>query len=133
MMKIRFNATGAQRKALVKAIAEELHTEARYLRTPTYAYEVGDFTVDRDGNIIGEDFAPLRDFLLRNGYITEEPETATEVEAAEAPVEDAAAEPEEPAEAQAEVPVEDTESIAPAITEAKPSVAAPEKEVASNE
>jgi len=116
-MTIQTNTT--DRKALVKAIAEELHTEARYLRTPTYAYAVGDFTVDRDGNIIGEDFAPLRDFLLRNGYITEEPETATEVEAAEAPVEDAAAEPEEPAEAQAEAPVEDASAEPEEPTEAQ--------------
>ena len=87
-MTIQTNTT--DRKALVKAIAEELHTEARYLRTPTYAYEVGDFTVDRYGNIVGDDFAPLHDFLLRNGYITEEAETGTEAEneEADAPVED---------------------------------------------
>ena len=86
-MTIQTNTT--DRKALVKAIATELHTEARYLRTPTYAYQIGDFTVDRDGNIIGEDFAPLHDFLLANGYIAEEQETATEVENTEAePTED---------------------------------------------
>lgn len=56
------------RKALVKAIAEELGTESTYLRAPTYAYQIGDFTVDRDGNIIGEDFGALQDFLARNGY-----------------------------------------------------------------
>ena len=56
------------RKALVKAIAEELGTASTYLRAPTYAYQIGDFTVDRDGNIIGEDFEALRDFLERNGY-----------------------------------------------------------------
>ena len=63
-MTILTNTT--DRKALARAIAEELHTEARYLRTPTYAYEVGDFTVDRDGNIIGENITPLMGFLLRN-------------------------------------------------------------------
>ena len=35
-MTIQTNTT--DRKALAKAIAEELHTEVRYLRTPTYAY-----------------------------------------------------------------------------------------------
>jgi len=74
------------RKALAKAIAEELHTEARYLRTPTYAYEIGDFTVDRDGNIVGDDFTPLMGFLLRNGYITED--AAAQTESADAPVEE---------------------------------------------
>ncbi len=88
----------ADRKALVKAIAEELHTEARYLRTPTYAYEIGDFTVDRYGNIIGDDFTPLMAFLLRNGYITEDA-AAAQAEDADAPtdeevlVEEPAAEP----------------------------------------
>ncbi|MGX8705612.1 MAG: hypothetical protein ACSW8J_03440, partial [bacterium] len=92
-MTIQTNTT--DRKALVKAIAAELHTEARYLRTPTYAYEVGDFTVDRYGNIVGDDFAPLHDFLLRNGYITEEPEAAVEAESEEAPVEGTETEPAE--------------------------------------
>ena len=65
-MTITTNTT--DRKALVKAIAEELGTESTYLRAPTYAYQIGDFTVDRDGNIIGEDFGALQDFLARNGY-----------------------------------------------------------------
>ena len=94
-MTIQTNTT--DRKALAKAIAEELHTEARYLRTPTYAYEIGDFTVDRDGNIIGVDFTPLMGFLLRNGYITEDAlaaqaENADASAEEEAPVEETAAE-----------------------------------------
>ena len=86
-MTILTNTT--DRKALVKAIAEELHTEARYLRTPTYAYEVGDFTVDRDGNIIGDDFTPLMGFLLQGGYITEDALT-TQTEDADAPADEEA-------------------------------------------
>ena len=65
-MTITTNTT--DRKALVKAIAEELGTASTYLRAPTYAYPIGDFTVDRDGNILGEEFEALRDFLERNGY-----------------------------------------------------------------
>lgn len=91
-MTILTNTT--DRKALVKAIAEELHTEARYLRTPTYAYEIGDFTVDRYGNIIGDDFTPLMAFLLRNGYITEDA-AAAHTENTDAPAEEPAAEPDE--------------------------------------
>ena len=89
-MTIQTNTT--DRKALAKAIAEELHTVARYLRTPTYAYEVGDFTVDRDGNIVGDDFTPLMVFLLRNGYITEDA-LAAQAESADAPAEEPVAEP----------------------------------------
>ncbi len=69
-MIIHTNTT--DRKALAKAIAEELGTPAVYLRAPTYAYQIGEYTVDRDGSIIGDDFGALRDFLLRNGYITGE-------------------------------------------------------------
>ena len=104
-MTIHTNTT--DRKVLVKAIAEELHTEARYLRAPTYAYEVGDFTVDRDGNIIGEDFTSLMGFLLRNGYITED--AAAQAEDADAPVEEEAP-AEEPA---AEAADSDADSEAP--------------------
>ncbi len=70
-MTITTNTT--DRKALAKAIAEELGTTARYLGLPTYGYQIGDFTVDHDGNIIGEDFGALQDFLRRNGYISDEP------------------------------------------------------------
>ena len=104
-MTIHTNTT--DRKALVKAIADELHTEARYLRAPTYAYEVGDFTVDRDGNIIGENFTPLMGFLLRNGYITED--AAAQAEDADAPVEEEAP-AEEPA---ADAADRDADSEAP--------------------
>ena len=86
-MRIQTNTT--DRKALVKAIAEELHTEYRYLRTPTYAYEVGDFTVDRDGNIIGEDFTPLMSFLRHSGFITEDALVAQTEHADESAEEDA--------------------------------------------
>ncbi len=75
-MTITTNTT--DRKALVKAIAEELGTTATYLRAPTYGYRVGDFTVDRDGNIIGEDFTALRDFLQANGWEIPEKEVAAE-------------------------------------------------------
>lgn len=113
-MTILTNTT--DRKALVKAIAEELHTEARYLRTPTYAYEIGEFTVDRYGNIIGDDFTPLMAFLLRNGYITEDAaamhtENTDAPAEEEAPVEESAAEEpteeEAPAEEPAAQPVEE--------------------------
>lgn len=70
-MTITTNTT--DRKALAKAIAEELGTTARYLGLPSYGYQIGDFTVDHDGNIIGEDFGALHDFLRRNGYISDEP------------------------------------------------------------
>lgn len=59
------------RKALAKAIADELGSSSRYMGMPSCGYQVGAYTIDRNGNIIGEDFRPLQDFLLRNSYITE--------------------------------------------------------------
>ena len=106
-MTITTNTT--DRKALVKAIAEVLGTTSTYLRAPTYAYQVGDFIVDRDGNISGEDFGALRDFLLRNGYIQEEEP------AAEEPAEDAQtpADSEEPCDAPAKEAPADSEAREP--------------------
>ena len=111
-MTITTNTT--DRKALVKAIAEELGTTATYLRAPTYGYQIGDFTVDRDGNIEGEDFTALQDFLSRSGYTAADPEAPTETQ------DEAPADLEAPAEAQ---PVDSDEANAketPADSEAEP-------------
>ncbi len=39
------------RKELVKKLAEHLETTSTYLGAPTFAYQVGDYTIDRQGNI----------------------------------------------------------------------------------
>lgn len=48
-MDITLNAT--DRKPLVKAISELTGEKAVYLKTPTYAYKIGDYTVTREGNL----------------------------------------------------------------------------------
>ena len=73
------NTNTTDRKAMAKAMAEELGTTAKYMGPPTFGYQVGDFIVDRDGNIDGEDFGALQDFLRRIGCFPEE-ETASDVE-----------------------------------------------------
>ena len=80
-MTITTNTT--DRKTLAKAIAEELGTTAQYMGMPSCGYQIGDFTVDRDGNIIGEDFEALRDFLNRNGYEIPDLDTPAEEQPAE--------------------------------------------------
>ena len=40
------------RKALAKAIADELSTTSRYMGMPTCGYQIGDFVVDADGNAL---------------------------------------------------------------------------------
>ena len=68
------------RKVMAKALAAELGTEARYMGMPTCAYQVGPYTVNKDGSIDGEDFEPIRGFLIREGLIEEAAETAPEIE-----------------------------------------------------
>ena len=60
------------RKALAKAIAEELGTTAKYMGPPTFGYQIGDYILDKEGNLYGDDFEALRPFLQRNGIIPED-------------------------------------------------------------
>ena len=69
-MTVTTNTT--DRKALAKALADKLGTTAKYMGPPTFGYQVGDYIVDRDGNIEGEDFEALRDFLQSIGCFPEE-------------------------------------------------------------
>lgn len=54
-MRIDFNVTGNERKALVKFIGEVLETKPQYLGVPSCAYQIGDFTVTKDGSIEFDD------------------------------------------------------------------------------
>ncbi len=69
-MTVTTNTT--DRKVLAKAMAEHLGTTAKYMGPPTFGYQVGDYIVDKEGNINGEDFETLRDFLLTIGCFPEE-------------------------------------------------------------
>ena len=50
-MSINFHVTGKERKALVEALSEITFSEATYAGAPTFAYRVGDYTVDKNGVI----------------------------------------------------------------------------------
>ena len=54
-MRINYNVTGPERKALVAAISQELNTPTKYLGTPTYAYSVGGYYIDKNGTVTGPD------------------------------------------------------------------------------
>ena len=51
-MTITINALGAERKRLVKTIAEWLGEDVHYCGAPTFAYEIGRFTVEKDGSLM---------------------------------------------------------------------------------
>ena len=67
--------TTTDRKALAQALAAELGTEARYLGVPSCAYQVGDYTIRKDGTIDGN-LEAIHDFLIRHGLIQDEPAEA---------------------------------------------------------
>lgn len=54
-MKINYNVTGPKRKALVEAITQELGIPVKYLGAPTFAYEVGNYIIDKSGVLEGKD------------------------------------------------------------------------------
>lgn len=54
-MTIAINATGTERKRLVKTISEWLGEDAHYCGAPTFAYEIGRFTVEKNGSLTFSD------------------------------------------------------------------------------
>ena len=89
-MRIEFNRTGAERKALVKAISDITGAEAVYKFMPTCAYEIDYFTVTKDGALEFDDRADseeienLLEQLEQKGFegtAAETPDTADESEA----------------------------------------------------
>ena len=58
-MKINYNVTGPTRKSLVAAISQELNAPTKYLGAPTFAYEVGEYYIDKNGMLEGEDNTEL--------------------------------------------------------------------------
>lgn len=72
------------RKPLVQAVSKFTGAAAVYLRTPTYAYQIGSFTVTREGNLDFDDQADigsveeLMAFLAEKGFVSEDAPTEAE-------------------------------------------------------
>ena len=60
-MTMNFNVTGSERKNLVQGIGRSTGAKPRYLGMPSMAYEIGPFTVDRNGAV---EFSDNTDALL---------------------------------------------------------------------
>ena len=73
-MKVNFNVSGEQRKALVKAIAEITRQKAKYLGVPSCAYAIGELTVSRNGVLEGEEeqLSTLLPALADKGFVSEQ-------------------------------------------------------------
>lgn len=85
-MKRNFNVTKENRKAFAKAISDLTGEPAVYKFMPTYSFEIGNLTVNRDGTLSAPDDADLTaliDGLKEKGFHLEENEiTNTEETAA---------------------------------------------------
>lgn len=88
MQEFKFNVTGTDRKRLVAAISEILNMPTKYLGAPGFGYEVGGYTVDKNGTVSGERDDALLSALTERGF-TAEADTGTpiaeEPEATETP------------------------------------------------
>ena len=75
-MVLHFNVKGESRKAMVTAIEKEIGGKARYLGVPSCAYEIGNYTVVRNGELEFGDFddidevAPIVDACVMATGIT---------------------------------------------------------------
>lgn len=76
-MQIQYNVTGERRKALVAVMRDALQDTTRYLGAPSFAFQVGAYTVDRNGTILcpeGCDIVEV-DMLMRelerDGFVGE--------------------------------------------------------------
>jgi hypothetical protein len=71
-MTIQYNMTGKDRKKLVEAISRQLNTDAEYLNAPTFAYSIGDYSVDKNGTLTGNDNRTLVIDLCGLGFFGQE-------------------------------------------------------------
>lgn len=51
-MEIKFNVTGAERKALVEAVSALTRCGAVYKKAPSFAYVVQNYTIDKKGTLL---------------------------------------------------------------------------------
>ena len=115
MFTFYFNQVGEARKPFAKAISGILGEKPRYLRAPTYAYEIDFVTVTREGNIEVDERTDselvenLIERLAERGY--EPAEAGAQPEAEALPVEEAPGEAEGLPAAE-EVPVEEAQPAA---------------------
>lgn len=76
-MEIRYNVTGAKRKELVKVISKATGMKAVYKFMPTCNFEIGSFTVNKEGTLLidahadNEEVARVLEAIAAAGFETE--------------------------------------------------------------
>lgn len=70
------------RKVLAQELSHLIGEPYKYMGAPSMAYQIGPYTINRDGSISGDDFEAIHSFLVEHDYIHEfvgtEPEAETE-------------------------------------------------------
>ena len=78
-----FNVSGDTRKKLMKLISSHLGVESRYLGAPSFAYSIGNYTVNKDGSLSWDEdderTAGLLEAIKAEGFTTTEDEETEEV------------------------------------------------------
>ena len=75
-MTIETNITN--RRELAGALAQYMNTRAVYLGPPTFAYQIGDIHLSREGILSGDDLDGIFPFLEMQGIITAQPKLIQE-------------------------------------------------------
>ena len=94
---MRIQATAPDRKSLVKALAEHLGETAVYTGPRSFAYKIGEVTVDREsGVILPENMDPenIQGLLISKGWLAETEVAVTEAEPEADPAQEPAPDPE---------------------------------------
>lgn len=79
-----FNVSGDTKKKLVKLISSHLGVESRYLGAPSFAYSIGNYTVNKDGSLSWDEdderTAGLLEAIKADGFTAVEDEEVEEEE-----------------------------------------------------
>ena len=67
-----YNVTGVRRKQLVVAVSEFTNIEPEYKAAPSFAYEIGKYTIDKEGTLTGPENPALIESLKEQGFIPTE-------------------------------------------------------------
>ncbi|MGN0254769.1 MAG: virulence protein [Eubacterium sp.] len=116
-MKINYNVTGARRKELAQTIGTALELKPKYMGMPSAAYQIGSFTLSKDGLLDYfestdiEDVRKVLDAIMAAGFEPAEPVEPETEEESEEPKETAAAEDTEAQEGDPEEQSEETADL----------------------
>lgn len=67
-MEILYNVTGPRRKELAAAVGDFIGAKPKYMKAPTYAFVVEEYTIGRDGTLTGKENKALIEALAAQGF-----------------------------------------------------------------